>query len=63
MCIPHGMVSSINTTVIKEERPKKSIKRVSQSEFEKGDPDFVDERTVPYEPKPKKSFLDELLGD
>jgi len=30
----------------------------SQKEFEKGDPDFVDERTSVYKPKSKKSFFE-----
>jgi len=61
MCIPHGAVGSKSNGFVKEEKPKKHIKRVSQKEFEKGDPDFVDERTHPYEPKSKKSFFSSLL--
>lgn len=54
MCVPHGAMAGIDSGyVVKKE--KKSIKRVSQEEFEKGDPDFVDERTSSYEPKEKKS--------
>lgn len=54
MCMPHG--SSGTFTVEKRERktPKKHIpfdeKRM------KGDPDFVDERKVPYEPKEESLF-------
>ena len=53
MCIPHGVAGSKSNGYVKKERAKKHIKRVSQDIFEKGDPDFVDERTKPYEPKKK----------
>jgi len=61
MCIPHGAAGSKSNGFVKEEKPKKHIKKVSQREFEKGDPDFVDERTTAYEPKAKKSFFSGLL--
>jgi len=57
MCIPHGATGSKSNGFAKEDKPKKSVKRVSQKEFEKGDPDFVDERTSVYKPKSKKSFF------
>lgn len=57
MCIPHGASRAKSNGFVKESRPQKSIKRVSQSQFEKGDPDFVDERTKKYKPKEEKSFL------
>ena len=63
MCIPHGAMGSKSNGFIKEDRPKKHIKRVSQREFEKGDPDFIDERTSSYEPKKKESFLDSLIKE
>ena len=62
MCIPHGATGSKSNGYVKKERPKKHIQRVSQKEFEKGDPDFIDERTTPYETKKKSSFFDALLG-
>lgn len=62
MCIPHGAARSKSNGFVKEEKPKKHIQGVSKREFEKGDPDFVDERTSPYEPKKKESFFDSLFG-
>ncbi|HIP19572.1 MAG TPA: hypothetical protein EYG70_00440 [Sulfurimonas sp.] len=61
MCIPHGATGSKSNGFVKEDKPKKHIKRVSQREFEKGDPDFVDERTTTYAPKQKKYFFSGLL--
>ncbi len=61
MCIPHGATGTVSNSFVKESRQQKSIKKVSQEKFEKGDPDFMDERTKPYEPKKKESFLDSLL--
>jgi len=61
MCIPHGAVGSKSNGFVKESRPKKHIKKVSKEAFEKGDPDFVDERTSAYIPKTKKSFFSSLL--
>jgi len=62
MCIPHGAMGSKDSGYI-ETKPKKHIERVSQREFEKGDPDFVDERTSVYEPKKKESFLESLMKE
>jgi len=63
MCIPHGAARSKSNGFVKKERPQKSIQRVSQDQFEKGDPDFIDERTSVYEPKNKKdSFFSSLFG-
>ncbi|MBE0514888.1 MULTISPECIES: hypothetical protein [Sulfurimonas] len=61
MCIPHGAMGSVDNGYVKEDKPKKSIKRVSQEVFEKGDPNFVDERVKPYEPQKKKKGLLESL--
>jgi len=61
MCIPHGAARSTSNGFVKKTRPKKSIKRVSQDMFEKGDPDFIDERTILYKPKKKLSFIDKFL--
>jgi len=61
MCIPHGAMRSKDNGYIKEEKPKKHIQRVAQDIFEKGDPDFVDERTSTYIPKRKSSFFSSLF--
>ena len=61
MCIPHGATGSTSNGFVKEDKPKKHITKVSKEEFESGDPDFVDERTNPYEPKKKESFLSSLF--
>jgi len=53
MCIPHGATGSKSNGFVKEDKPKKHIQRVSKSLFEKGDPNFIDERTTFYEPKKK----------
>lgn len=58
MCIPHGATGSKSNGFVKKERPKKHIEKVSTEHFEKGDPNFVDERTSEYEPKKKGSFFD-----
>ena len=62
MCIPHGAARSKSNGFVKKSRPQKSVKRVSQEQFEKGDPDFIDERTSSYESKKKTSFFDSLFG-
>ncbi|MEA3370372.1 MAG: hypothetical protein U9Q40_03460 [Campylobacterota bacterium] len=62
MCIPHGAMSSKDNGYI-EEKQKKHVTRVSQAEFEKGDPDFVDERVSEYKPKKNESFLDTLIKE
>lgn len=62
MCIPHGAVGGKSNGFVKKEKPKKHITRISQSQFEKGDPDFVDERTSVYEAKKKESFFSSLFG-
>ena len=63
MCMPHGIKGSKSNGFVKEEQPKKHITRVSQDMFEKGDPDFVDERISTYEPKKKSSFFDDIFKD
>ncbi len=63
MCIPHGAARSKSNGFVKKSRPPKHVTRVSQDEFEKGDPDFVDERTSEYVPKKKESFIDKLFKD
>ena len=61
MCIPHGAGGTKSNGFVKKSRPAKSIKRVSQDEFEKGDPNFIDERTKAYVPKKKASFFNSLF--
>lgn len=56
MCMPHGG-SSRNNGYVKVVKPKKHIQKVSQEQFEKGDPDFIDERKETYEPKKKDSVF------
>lgn len=63
MCIPHGMSTTVNNGFVKKSKTHKSIKRVSQEQFEKGDPNFVDERKEVYKPKKEKSFFESLLGE
>ena len=61
MCIPHGAGGSKSNGFIKT-TPKKSVKRVSQDIFEKGDPDFVDERIQKEEPTTISSLCDRIFG-
>ncbi len=61
MCIPHGITGTKSNGFVKEEKPKKHIQRISQKEFEKGDPDFIDERNSPYEPKKEESIFSFLF--
>ena len=61
MCIPHGATGTVSNGFVKKDKPQKSIKRVSQDQFEKCDPNFVDERTKAYKPKEEKSFLASLF--
>jgi len=63
MCIPHGSMGTKSNGFVKKSRPAKHVTRVSQDQFEKGDPDFVDERVEEYTPKKKESFLDKLFKD
>ncbi|WP_457750065.1 hypothetical protein [Sulfurimonas sp.] len=62
MCIPHGAMHTINSGFVKEKKPKKHINKPSKDMLEKGDPDFVDERTSSYKPKKKGSFFDDLFS-
>ncbi len=62
MCIPHGATRTTSNGFVKEKKPAKHIKKVSQREFEKGDPNFVDERTSNYAPKKKGSFFDNFFS-
>ncbi len=60
MCMPQGGGKRSNGFE-KASKPKKHITRVSQREFEKGDPDFVDERITIDEEKKDKGFLSSLF--
>ncbi|MCF6309210.1 MAG: hypothetical protein L3J19_01860 [Sulfurimonas sp.] len=63
MCIPHGATMPTSNGYAKEKKPKKHIEKVSQDQFEKGDPDFVDERKTEDESKNKKqSFFESLFS-
>jgi len=61
MCIPHGAMGSKDNGYVQEDKPKKHIQRVSKEQFEKGDPDFVDERISEYIPKKKHSIFSFLF--
>lgn len=61
MCMPHASSTYSSGSYVKE-KIKKHIKPLSKNELQKGDPDFIDERKTPYEPKEKeKSFLESLF--
>lgn len=60
MCIPHGVMGSKSNGFVKKTKPKKHVVRVSQDQFEKGDPNFVDERII-EEVTDKKPFLGSLM--
>jgi len=62
MCIPHGAARTTDNGFIKEKKAKKHIQKPSKQMLEKGDPDFVDERTSSYKPKKKGSFFDDLFS-
>ena len=62
MCIPHGAMGSRDSGYV-DDKPTKHVEKVSQREFEKGDPDFVDERTSEYKPKKKETFLETLVKE
>ena len=48
-------------TFDKDEKEEKHIVRISDKQFEKGDPDFVDERVPAHKLYPEKSFLSSLF--
>ncbi|QOY55775.1 hypothetical protein HUE87_05995 [Candidatus Sulfurimonas marisnigri] len=63
MCIPHGATGAKDSSYINT-KPKKHVKKVAQHIFEKGDPNFVDERRLEEDSiKDKKSFLSSLFDD
>jgi len=62
MCIPHGATVGISNGYIEKKKPK-HIKKVSQDQFERGDPNFVDERKIAEEVKEeKKSFFESFFS-
>jgi hypothetical protein len=66
MCIPHGATPNVNSgqRIKREKKVIKSISKVSKDQFEKGDPNFKDERVKKYSPesKEKKGWLATLLS-
>lgn len=63
MCMPSSSGAKSDSGYI-EIKPKKHIQRVSKDIFEKGDPDFLDERNFENEQgKAKKSFFALLFGE
>ena len=44
MCIPHGTSGRKSSGFVKKDKPKKHVEPVSKEQFEKGDPNFIDER-------------------
>ena len=61
MCMPHGGTGSKSNGFVKEDKQKKHIKKVSRSQFEKGDPDFIDERIDGYKSQKKETFFSSLF--
>lgn len=62
MCIPHGVATKKSNGYVKQEKkPTKHISKPSESMMKKGDPDFVDERTHPYEAKKSEGFLSKFF--
>ncbi|MEJ2372287.1 MAG: hypothetical protein P8Y22_04740 [Sulfurimonas sp.] len=60
MCIPHG-TSTIKGEITIKDKPKKHIDKPSKNMFEKGDPNFVDERTKPSKETKKEGFFSSLF--
>lgn len=62
MCIPHAPTAPVGGGYVKKERAKREVKKVSQREFEKGDPNFVDERKKTQKSEEnEESFLSSLF--
>ena len=63
MCIPHGNVAKRQGGFVRKEKESKThIEKVSKSEFEHGDPDFVDERKISKNPQKKQSFFARIFS-
>ena len=63
MCIPHGVTTTKDSGFIKD-KPKKHVQKVSQDIFEKGDPNFVDERhNQDKKDTNKESFFSSLFDN
>ena len=62
MCIPHGTNSSKSGGYLKKSKPKKHITPISKAQFEKGDPNFIDERIKEDEIKETKSLFESLFS-
>ncbi|MEN8304085.1 MAG: hypothetical protein ABFQ64_08435 [Campylobacterota bacterium] len=62
MCIPSVATGSKDSGYV-DDKPAKHVEKVSQREFEEGDPGFVDERTSKYKPKKKETFLETLIKE
>ena len=61
MCVPHGSKLLNTGKTLKIEKRRKKISKMSDGIFEKGDPDFVDERTSIYIPKKNLSLIDRFI--
>ena len=59
MNIPN--IKHFRTHNFEKEEAHKHIKKLPNSEYKKGDPNFVDERTKCELPKKEKSFLSSLF--
>ncbi len=61
MPIQSKIIHFKHKTFDKAQKQKKHIVRVSDKQFEKGDPNFVDERVPAHKLYPEKSFLSSLF--
>ncbi|MBC8237863.1 MAG: hypothetical protein H8E76_06505 [Helicobacteraceae bacterium] len=61
MNIPNIKHFRSNILLKEEDEPKKHIQKLSDTKYEQGDPNFVDERIKPKPPKKEKSFLSSLF--
>ena len=61
MCIPHGAMGTKSNGFVPDKKPRKHIQKVTKEEFEKGDPDFIDERKIEDSlKKNEESFLSSI---
>ena len=61
--MPMQHTSAVKGYTYVKEKEEKHIQKIPEKEYERGDPDFVDERTSKYVPKKKPSFLESLFED